>query len=183
MTERARVVRRGVVRPGVVRNLAAGLLVAATVAACSPRVATRGNLVEDYRLEQVHTGTSTKADVATILGTPTTVSTFDDNTWYYIGQRVETVAFFAPEVTQRRVLRMQFDPTSSTLTDIKEVDLADGQQVAMVTRETPTLGRRIGILEQFLGNIGRFNNESGTPNPTRRAGTGGAAAAGAGGGY
>ncbi|MDR6291236.1 outer membrane protein assembly factor BamE (lipoprotein component of BamABCDE complex) [Inquilinus ginsengisoli] len=173
MTERAR----------VVRTMAAGLLVAAAVSACTPRVATRGNLVEDYRLEQVHTGTSTKADVSTILGTPTTVSTFDDNIWYYIGQRVETVAFFAPEVTQRRVLRMQFDPTSSTLTDVKEVNLADAQQVAMVSRETPTLGRRIGILEQFLGNIGRFNDAAGSTAPNRRAGTGGVAGPGAGGGY
>src|SRR5690242_4529175 len=143
MTERAR----------VVRTMAAGLLVAAALTACTPRVATRGNLVEDYRLEQVHTGTSTKADVATILGTPTTVSTFDENVWYYIGQRVETVAFYAPEVTKRRVLRMQFDPSSGVLQDLKQLDLKDGEDVAMVSRETPTLGRRIGILEQFLGNI------------------------------
>ena len=104
-------------------RFAAGLLVAAALTACTPRVATRGNLVEDYRLEQVHTGTSTKADVATILGTPTTVSTFDDNVWYYIGQRVETVAFYAPEVTKRRVLRMQFDPSSGVLQDLKQLDL------------------------------------------------------------
>lgn len=169
MTERARVVR-----PRILKHLAAGLLVAAAVTACSPRVATRGNLVEDHRLGQVHAGTSTKADVATILGTPTTVSTFDDNIWYYIGQRVETVAFFKPEVMQRRVLRMQFDPTTSTLTDVKEVNPADAQQVAMVSRETPTLGRRIGVIEQFLGNIGRFNSEA----PTRSAAASAQSAAG-----
>jgi outer membrane protein assembly factor BamE (lipoprotein component of BamABCDE complex) len=167
--------------------MAAGLLVAAALTACTPRVATRGNLVEDYRLEQVHTGTSTKADVATILGTPTTVSTFDDNVWYYIGQRVETVAFYAPEVTKRRVLRMQFDPSSGVLQDLKQLDLKDGEDVAMVSRETPTLGRRIGILEQFLGNIGRFNNQSSGPGVgsaiTRAPGTGGAASSIAGGNY
>jgi outer membrane protein assembly factor BamE (lipoprotein component of BamABCDE complex) len=168
--------------------MAAGLLVAAALTACTPRVATRGNLVEDYRLEQVHTGTSTKADVATILGTPTTVSTFDENVWYYIGQRVETVAFYAPEVTKRRVLRMQFDPGSGVLQDLKQLDLKDGEDVAMVSRETPTLGRRIGILEQFLGNIGRFNNDS-SPGAgvgsaiTRAPGTGGAASSIAGGNY
>ncbi|WP_437378142.1 outer membrane protein assembly factor BamE [Inquilinus limosus] len=175
MTERAR----------VVRAMAACLLAAAALAACSPRVATRGNLVEDYRLEQVHTGTSTKSDVATILGTPTTVSTFDDNVWYYIGQRVETVAFFEPEVTKRRVLRMQFDPTTGMLTDMKELSLQDGEQVALVSRETPTLGRRIGILEQFLGNIGRFNTE-GTGTAAARGrpvGTGGVASSVAGGNY
>lgn len=177
MTERAR----------VVRTMAAGLLVAAALTACTPRVATRGNLVEDYRLEQVHTGTSTKADVATILGTPTTVSTFDDNTWYYIGQRVETVAFFAPDVTKRRVLRMQFDPATSTLTDMKELNLEDGEQVALVSRETPTLGRRIGVLEQFLGNIGRFNSDgtggTATAARGRPVGSGGVASSVAGGNY
>jgi outer membrane protein assembly factor BamE (lipoprotein component of BamABCDE complex) len=165
------VISVGTVRSGV----AAISLAAALLAACSPRVATRGNMVEDFRLDQIQAGVSTQSDVASILGTPTTVSTFDPSIWYYIGQRTETVAFLKPEVTDRRIVRMQFDPGTATLADMKLFSLADARQIELVQDQTPTLGRRIGILEQFLGNIGRFTNPDsaapagpGLPGPAGR---------------
>src|SRR3546814_13512823 len=84
-------------------------LTAVTLAGCAPTVATRGNLVEDTRLAQIQPGVSTRDDVAVILGTPTTVSTFEDNIWYYIGQRTEKSAFWNPEIVDRRVLEVTFD--------------------------------------------------------------------------
>ncbi len=134
--------------------LAAAMLL---VGACSPRVATRGNMVEDYRLEQIQPGFSSASEVRSILGTPTTVATFDDTIWYYIGQRVETIAFLPPEVTERRVIRIQFDPATGIVQTVQQFDLNDAEDVALVTRQTPTLGRELGLIEQFLGNLGRFN--------------------------
>jgi hypothetical protein len=35
--------------------------------------------------------------------------------------------------------------------------LDDAQQIVPVDDTTPTLGRELGLLQQLLGNIGRFN--------------------------
>ena len=131
-------------------------LTAVAAAGCSPVVATRGNMIEDSRLERIQVGQMTANDVATILGTPTTVSTFDPRTWYYIGQRTEQTAFFEPTVVERRVLKVRFDE-SGMLESMEELTLEDGQPVEMVDRETPTLGREMTFGEQMLGNLGRFN--------------------------
>jgi outer membrane protein assembly factor BamE (lipoprotein component of BamABCDE complex) len=129
------------------------------VTACAPVVATRGNLIDDERFARVTVGRSTVNDVASVFGSPTTVSTFDRRTWYYIGQRTEKVAFFDPEIVERRVIRIEFSDTG-IVRQVEDLDLEDAQIVELVERETPTLGRRMGVLEQLLGNFGRFNTPS-----------------------
>jgi outer membrane protein assembly factor BamE (lipoprotein component of BamABCDE complex) len=126
------------------------------VAACAPTVNTRGNMVEDSRLQSVRPGVSTQADVRAALGPPTVVPPFEEGTWYYIGQVTEKTAFFEPEVVERRVVKVEFDEIGTVAT-IDELTLEEGQEVELVERETPTRGRQMGFLEQMIGNLGRFN--------------------------
>jgi len=133
-----------------------GVLALGALAACAPEVATRGNLVEDFRLESVRPGVSSQADVQAALGPPTVVPQFEEGTWYYIGQRTEKRAFFEPDIVERRVVRVTFDQVG-TVAAVDELTLDEGQEVELVDRETPTRGRQMGFLEQMLGNLGRFN--------------------------
>jgi len=137
------------------RALVLGLL-ALTLTACAPRVATRGNLVDDDRVASLHEGISRRADVAAALGTPTVVGTFDSANWYYIGQKTEKYAFFQPDVVERKVLAIRFDETG-TVRKIEQLDLNAGREVDLVDRQTPTAGRELSFLEQMLGNVGRFS--------------------------
>ena len=143
-------------RPPLAKT-AAALVLAGLVAACTPVTNTRGNLVEDVRLGEIEPGVSTVDDVLFVLGSPSTVAPFDENTWYYIGQVTERVAFYNPEIVDRRVVKLTFDE-SGLLADIEDLSLEEGQQVDLVDRETPTRGREITFLEQMIGNLGRFNN-------------------------
>ena len=138
-----------------VKLFALGLLVS-TAAACSPVLAVHGNLVEPDRLSQVQQGVSRKNDVADVLGTPSATGTFDPNTWYYIGQRTEKVAFMAPEVTERKVVVVRFDD-GGVVREVQQLDLSAGQEVDIVSRSTPTAGKDLSFLEQILGNVGRFS--------------------------
>ena len=140
--------------------MAAAVLVGA--AACTPVMATRGNLIDNDRFDRIVVGRSTANDVANVFGSPTTISTFDRQTWYYIGQRTEKVAFFDPEIVERRVVRVEFT-ANGIVRRIDDLDLDDAQTVELVERETPTLGRRLTVLEQLLGNFGRFNTPSSGP--------------------
>ena len=142
------------------RRAALAVALSVAVAACGPVTATRGNLIDNDRLQQIEVGQTTANDVFTILGTPTSVSTFDDRTWYYIGERTEQLAFFDPNIAERRVLRIRFDE-AGTVAELAELGAEDAIEVDPIDRETPTLGRQITILEQLLGNIGRFSGSPG----------------------
>lgn len=143
-------------------GIAIALLLIGAGTACAPVVATRGNLIDDDRLARISVGRSTVNDVANAFGSPTTVSTFDRRTWYYIGQRTEKTAFFDPEIVERRVIKVVFSDTG-IVRQLEDLDLEDAQTVELVDRETPTLGRRMTVMEQLLGNFGRFNTPARSP--------------------
>src|SRR5215468_3454268 len=93
-------------RPGV---CAMTIVVAAVLSACSAQIDQRGNLPDADAVLSIEPGVQTKDQVSQLLGTPSSVGTFDDKTWYYISKRTRTVAFFDPEVVDQQVLRIKFD--------------------------------------------------------------------------
>lgn len=145
----------------------AGGLAIALAAGCSPTVDIRGHMPTAEALERLAPGIQSRNDVIEILGSPSMVATFGDETWYYVGEKTERIAFLEPEVLERTVIALRFDP-NGRLTAIDRLGLKDGKEIDLVNRTTPTAGKELTLLEQLLGNLGRFN--SGTPqdSPIRR---------------
>ncbi len=137
----------------------AGLLVSGlalcAVAACVPRVETRGHLPDPELVAEIEPGETSRDEVEEILGSPSHIAVFGGETWFYISKRTETEAFFAPELKDRKVLVLKFDKEGNL---IKKASLKaeDGHIVDPVDRETPTAGNDFTILDQLLGNLGRF---------------------------
>jgi len=129
------------------------LMVALTLGACTPTVATRGNIIDPDKLAEVKIGTSTREDVATHLGTPTHVSTFDDKVWYYIGRQTEQYSFLDPEVTKQKAVEIDFDD-QGTVTAITNLDLKTAAVADPVDRTTPTFGNDNTFIQQLIGNLG-----------------------------
>ena len=76
----------------------------ALISACSPMVDSRGNLPDDDAVLQVQPGIDDRSQVAKLLGSPSTIATFNDKTWYYVSKRTETTAFFPSDITDQQVL-------------------------------------------------------------------------------
>ncbi len=125
-------------------------------AACAPVKANRGNYLRDEKVHQVELNKTTKEQITRKFGPPTTVASFDDNTWYYIGERTETMGMFETEVKERRIFMVQFDE-EGVLENISEMDPKAAQEVKIVDRTTNTAGKEFTILQQLVGNVGRFN--------------------------
>ncbi len=135
------------------------------VSACVPAVRdARGYILNERAVAGITPGRDTRNTVLVAMGTPTAVGTFHSNSWYYIGGQTETVAYKVPEVVDQQVVAILFTD-AGVVEDVQRYSLADAMKVNPVGRETPTRGREIGIMEQLLGNIGRFN-----PGATRQAG-------------
>ena len=135
------------------------LLAGATVAlsACSDNVQLRGNTPDPEDVAGIQPGVHSRQDIIDLLGSPSTVSTFQDRKWYYIGQKTQQVAFMKPEVLDRKVLVITFDETG-LVEGTTNYTMADAQDVDPVDRETPTEGRDLTLLQQLFGNIGRFSS-------------------------
>lgn len=136
------------------------LIASLAFTACTPMKATRGNIVEDYRLAEVVPGVSSRTNVLKSLGSPTTQAPFDENVWYYLGQKTEKRGIFDPKVVEDKVVVVAF--REDGIVDTIEEVQADQINVPRVRRKTPTSGNEITVMEQLLGNVGRFNKSGGS---------------------
>jgi outer membrane protein assembly factor BamE (lipoprotein component of BamABCDE complex) len=137
------------------------LLLAAGLSACSPTIATRGNMISAAKFQQVKPQTSSRADVLQAWGPPTTTSPFDPNVWYYIGETTAQAGIFEPEVQKRRMIRVKFDTgNNDTVVEVADLDPKQAQNIDIVSRTTPTAGKEFTAVQQFVGNLGKFNQEA-----------------------
>ncbi len=135
------------------------------LSACTPTKATRGNLLEDYQLKEVLPGIDGKDDVIRKIGSPTTIAPFDDNTWYYFGQKTEKKGILDPKVVQEKIVVVTFDATDGKVGSVKE--RKDGRDdIPVVQRKTPVSGNEYTFMQQMLGNIGKFNRPEGSATDT-----------------
>lgn len=135
--------------------LALGAILA-SAAACEPIRRSHGYVPQPGALSTIEPGADGKAEVARKIGRPTTTGAFESDEWYYIARQTETRAFFAPRTTNQEVVVVAFDADGKAEAP-ERYGLEDGKVVNLVTRTTPTRGKRLTFLQQLLGNIGRFN--------------------------
>ncbi|WP_428375506.1 outer membrane protein assembly factor BamE [Lichenicoccus sp.] len=141
------------------RHLATLALLALPLAGCglfAPIPTNRGIIIESVDYNKLVPGTTTKADVATLIGSPTTHATFDDNTWIYIGEVTAPVPTALPRVESQEVVVLSFD-AGGTLRSRRLLDKADGREIAMASGKTPTPGSETSFMQQLIGNVGRYS--------------------------
>ncbi len=126
------------------------------LAGCAEQKIVRGHLLRESLLQQVYVGESSQQDVLRVLGTPTTISTFDNGVWYYIGQRRTKDGFLPPEIDAVEIHVLRFDENGV----VKEVDYYDQSSVKFLSyndSRTRTRGSELTITQQIFGNFGRFS--------------------------
>jgi outer membrane protein assembly factor BamE (lipoprotein component of BamABCDE complex) len=134
----------------------AALFLAGAVTGCSGVSDTRGNFPLAEVVDQIKPDQHTRREILSMLGSPSTRATFEkQEVWYYIGEKTETLAFFTPKVLERKILVIQFDK-KGVVKDIRKLDASNGKHISLVERITPTKGKELTVLQQILGNVGRF---------------------------
>ena len=168
-------------KPSHFAPLACPLLLAALLAGCSavsavtsvvsssPQV--RGNKVDPAALKELVPGTSSRADVTSLLGSPTAKAVFDDNTWFYITETTHARIGRTPGVTNQQVVVMNFDQ-GGTLKTVRTLDQDAGAPVNVVSRSTPSPGSEATFMQQLLGNVGKFSATPGVPNNSNTGSSG-----------
>ncbi|OFX07640.1 MAG: hypothetical protein A2516_11600 [Alphaproteobacteria bacterium RIFOXYD12_FULL_60_8] len=137
------------------RSLVGVVLSVSVATGCAENIHTRGNDPNPDMLAMLKPGEQSRMDVEALLGSPSNTATFDNETWYYISSTFKQVAFFAPEEVSRKVIAVSFTQ-DGYVKEVASFGLQDGKVVEISKRETPTAGNEIGLLEQLMGNLGKF---------------------------
>ena len=146
-------------RPELIALSALSILLCGT--GCQPRITTHGFMPRTDLIERLQPGEQNKNQIAAILGSPTIMGTFDQDTWYYVTQTTENKFFFKPEIIDQAILALTFNE-AGVLASLEKKSMLDAIRIEPNTEQTPTVGRKLSLIQQLFGNFGRFSNSSGT---------------------
>ena len=115
----------------------------------------KGYLVDERSVAQVTPGKSAE-QVLQLLGTPSTVSTVGNKTWYYISQNTRrTVLFLGDSLEDQRVTAVYFNG-GFKVERVALYGLQDGRVFDFISRTTPTSGGEQAFLGQLFRGLTRF---------------------------
>ena len=150
---------RSTPRRATPRLLVLGLVLAPALGGCSifsPIPTDRGTIIEAADYDRLVPGSTTRAQVTALIGTPTTHATFDDNTWIYIGEVTAPVPTARPKIESQKVVVLSFDQ-GGVLRSRRLLDKSDAHDVAMASGSTPSPGSETSFMQQLIGNVGRYS--------------------------
>lgn len=137
-----------------------------TISGCQS-IDVRGQFVSDSAIEQVNIKKPNQKELIAMIGTPTYVPDYSQNTWYYIQRSLARKAWFDPKVVQQRIVKVTFAKNKRVC---EAVLLKNSQNEAIVVNSafTKTHGTEQSSIQKFVKNIGRFNQT--TNGSSRRKG-------------
>ena len=144
------------------------IFIALSSNSCIKTIHMSGHLIETKELQALKQATS-KQDVENILGSPSSVSSFGPESWYYISTKREKAAFWTDKILEQNIIAISFKSNDSidviaryTEKDIKNYE--PSQEITIVKGNDSTTA------QQFFGNVGKFNNNKKAPQPMPRSG-------------
>ncbi len=123
---------------------------------CIKTIHNSGHIFEEKELKELSKA-NTKQDIESILGSPSSVSNFGPETWYYITSRKESIAFLADKVLEQTIIAICFkkDDKVDVIARYTEKDI---KKHKLVPEITIVKGNNTTTAQQFFGNVGKFNN-------------------------
>ena len=140
-------------------RLAAAALLGMAVSGCSSigEEFHRGYLLDEQALASVKPGMGAEQVLQT-MGTPSTVSTVGNRSWYYISQTSSRpVRFLGETVTDQKVAAIYFSP-GLRVERVALYGIQDGKVFDFISRSTMASGEETSLVGQiFSGNGPAFN--------------------------
>ena len=114
-----------------------------------------GDTPESVRVKAIKAGTHTKEDVERLLGSPTSITLFEKESWLYIESEEQNRLFLPQKEINREVIQVSFKK-DGTVERVKKWTLEDGKDIAYDTETTPVVGKDLSVIDEMIGNFGKF---------------------------
>ena len=139
------------------QRLIAVTLIAVVLTSCSPMHSSHGFIPHIDVVAKIHAGVHDRGAVSSLFGSPTTVANFNGEIWLYVKRESEQIAFLPEKLLDQSVLAVHFD-RNGIVSRIEHFVMEDGKAIKPVERKTVTRGQKLNVIEQLIGNLGRFSN-------------------------
>lgn len=116
----------------------------------------KGYILDEDALLSIKNGTDVQT-VLKVMGTPSTVSTVGNQTFYYISQTTQQrFKFLNPTISEQRVAAIYFNKNFK-VERVANYGLQDGVVFDFISRTTPTGGNEQSFVRNLMRGLGTFN--------------------------
>jgi hypothetical protein len=119
-----------------------------------------GHYVEDKQISDIKILNTTKEEILNRIGSPSIISDYDKNTWYYISRNTKSRISSTQKLVSQRMLVLQFNE-SDKVSDIKFIEDKSLPNPHISKDTTVVDGTDKGAIISYIHNIGRFVPKSG----------------------
>lgn len=126
------------------------------VSSCTPIVNVHGKMSVNDDIQNIKVGVTKRENVIKLLGTPSTEGVLSNDVWFYFSETTETKAFFKPEVVKRNIYAVVFEK-NNIVKNVVTYTEANGKEINITSRVTPSAGAELTFLQQLFFNLGRFS--------------------------
>ena len=135
------------------------LVVTSLLASCAQPIEIHGNRISLRSIEAIEPGKTTEKQVLEQLGKPVITQDYGSKIWIYVKSKSQKTVLSGRNFLDRTVVRVSFNKKGiATSVDIIPYDKEFNPEIS--TRKTPTAGQEITVLQQLIGNFGRFENKN-----------------------
>lgn len=123
---------------------------------CATKVEKRGYMFELVDAHLLTEGLTSRDEALKIMGFPTIISGFNEESWIYYSENKEGFLFFKPNVTSRDVLVLRFDD-NNIIKNIEKISLADeNKNLEFALDYTNVETKKVNALKSIFSNVGQI---------------------------
>jgi len=119
-------------------------------------IETRGQIIDESALRELESKKLSKTEVVELIGSPTMIPEYSQDTWYYVERVMSQRAWLNPKIVKQTIVRVTFD-NRNLMQEIVVINDSHRQDIEIVREYTRTYGTELNGLQKFVKNLGRFN--------------------------
>ena len=123
---------------------------------CAEEVENVGYVAKLKDIQSIEKGMS-KDEVASILGSPASISNIGGDSWIYTGGEFTKETFFQPEIRTYSSFIINFDG-SQKVSSLVVKGIDNMNEIEFSEDFTRTGGNEVTFVQQLLGNLGKYNS-------------------------
>lgn len=126
------------------------------ITGCVPVYRQHGYVPPETDLASVIVGKTSRSELESIIGQPSSQGLLEGSAWYYVGSRWRYYGPLRPREVSREVVAIHFSP-NNTVSNIERFGLEQGRVVTLSRRVTDSNVTSVNLIRQLLGNVGNYN--------------------------
>ncbi|XVN41639.1 MAG: outer membrane protein assembly factor BamE [Rickettsia endosymbiont of Argas persicus] len=132
-----------------------GIFLIFSLSSCQT-IENRGQSIDDSALTKLESRKLNKTEVVELIGTPTMIPKYSQDTWYYVERVMSQRAWLNPKIVKQRIVKITFD-SRNLMQEVVVIDDSHRRDIEVVKEYTKTYGTKLNGLQKFVKNLGRFN--------------------------